>query len=70
MIETPDIQRPPRELIEALSGIGSATSAGELKRLGIRDPHILGPVAWTPGKSVVGPALTLQFMPLLYKVNC
>ena len=63
MIETPDIQRPPRELIEVLSGIGSATSAGELKRLGIRDPHILGPVAWTPGKSVVGPALTLQFMP-------
>lgn len=63
MIETPNIQRPPRELVEALSGIGSATTAGELRRLGIRDPHIRGPVSWNPGKAVVGPALTLQFMP-------
>ena len=63
MIETSDIQRPPKDLIEGLSGIGSATAAGELARLGIRDPHIQGPVSRTPGKSVVGPALTLQFMP-------
>ncbi|RME50118.1 MAG: ribonuclease activity regulator RraA [Caldilineae bacterium] len=63
MIQTPDIQRPSRELIEGLAHIGSATAAGELHRLGIRDPHIRGPVSWTPGKSVVGPALTLQFMP-------
>ena len=63
MVETSDIQRPPKALIEGLSGIGSATAAGELARLGIRDPHIQGPVARTPGKSVVGPALTLQFMP-------
>ena len=63
MVETSDIQRPPQALIEGLSGIGSATAAGELARLGIRDPHIQGPVARTPGKSVVGPALTLQFMP-------
>lgn len=63
MIETPDIQRPPRELIEGLAEVGSATTAGELRRLGIRDPHILGPVSWNPGKSIVGPALTLQFMP-------
>lgn len=62
-LETPDIVRPSKELIEGLKGIGSATSAGELYRLGIRDPHIHGPVAWSPGKSVVGPALTLQFMP-------
>ncbi len=62
-IETPDIVRPPKELIEKLSHIGSATTAGELHRLGIRDPHVRGPVTWTPGKTVVGPALTLQFMP-------
>ena len=31
--------------------------------MGIRDPHIQGPVARTSGKHVVGPALTLQFMP-------
>ncbi len=63
MIETPDIERPPKGLIEALGAISSATASGELARLGIRDPHITGVVARTPGKSVVGPALTLQFMP-------
>lgn len=63
MTETQDIQRPSRELIEGLAHIGSATASGELSRLGVRDPHIHGPVAWVPGKSVVGPALTLQFMP-------
>ncbi|MEM7028013.1 MAG: ribonuclease activity regulator RraA, partial [Chloroflexota bacterium] len=34
-----------------------------LSRLGIRDPFMLGPKTLTPGKSIVGPALTLQFMP-------
>jgi regulator of RNase E activity RraA len=63
MSESPDIQRPPKELIEALSDIGSATVAGFLGHMGIRDPHISGPVCWSPGKSIVGPALTLQFMP-------
>ena len=63
MIETPDIQRPAAHLIEGLAGIGSATAAGELCRLGIRDPQIRGPVPHSPGESVVGPALTLQFMP-------
>jgi regulator of RNase E activity RraA len=63
MIETPDIVRPPKELLEGLASIGSATASGELSRLGIRDPHIRGLVGWSPGKTVVGPALTLQFMP-------
>ncbi|MSP13526.1 MAG: ribonuclease activity regulator RraA [Chloroflexi bacterium] len=63
MITTPDIVRPAPELIAGLARIGSATATGELTHLGIRDAQIRGPVAWTPGKSVVGPALTLQFMP-------
>lgn len=63
MIETSDIHRPSKDLIEGLATIGSATATGELHRLGIRDPQIRGPVPWTPGKTVVGPALTLQFMP-------
>jgi regulator of RNase E activity RraA len=63
-VETPDIERPDRALIESLSGIGSATASGELKRLGIRNAFIQGPVCATPGVSIVGPALTLQFMPL------
>ncbi len=63
MIETQDIVRPPKELINGLAHIGSATAAGELNRLGIRDSVIRGPHSLTPGKAVVGPALTLQFMP-------
>jgi regulator of RNase E activity RraA len=62
-IKTRDIKRPPRSLIEALSHIGSATATSELKRLGIRNAFIQGPACMTPGVSVVGPALTLQFMP-------
>ncbi len=62
-ITTSDITRPDPELIEALRHIGTATASGELHRMGIRNPHMLGPVAWTPGKSIIGPALTLQFLP-------
>ena len=63
MTHTSDIVRPPKELIEGLSHISSATATGELSRLGVRSAHITGPRSFTPGKSVVGPALTLQFMP-------
>jgi regulator of RNase E activity RraA len=62
-VQTADIKRPPKSLIKQLEGIGSATATGELSRMGIRNAFIQGPVAWTPGKSIVGPALTLQFMP-------
>ena len=61
---TQDIKRPSRELIEAFAGIGSATASGDLNRLGIRNSFIQGPVSRIPGTEVVGPALTLQFMPL------
>ncbi len=47
MIQTPDIERPAKDLIDGLAHIGSATASGELSRLGIRDPHMRGPVAWT-----------------------
>ena len=62
-ITTADIPRPPADLIEALRGVNSATASGELKRLGIRSAFIQGPVSHTPGAAIVGPALTLQFMP-------
>ena len=61
---TEDIERPSRELIQAFDEIGSAPASAELSRLGIRDSHILGPVCRTPGAKVVGPALTLQHMPM------
>lgn len=60
---TPDIVRPPKELVDGLREVGAATAAGELKKLGIVDPTIGGPTAFTPGKVVAGPALTLQFLP-------
>ncbi len=63
MIETRDIQRPSKELIEGLKGISAATAAGELHRLGVRSPHLVGLVPYSCGAKVVGPALTLQFMP-------
>jgi regulator of RNase E activity RraA len=57
------IERPPKETIEALKHIGSATASGELNRMGLKGCTIIGPTPWTPGMSIVGPALTLQFLP-------
>ncbi len=71
-IKTSDIQRPPRELIDAFAAVGSATASGELHKLGIRDPQLHGLSSRIPGKTVVGPALTLQFLPKredLYNVD-
>lgn len=63
MVTTPDIERPSADLIARLREVSAATAAGTLAHLGIRNPHLQGPVAWTKGRKVVGPALTLQFMP-------
>ncbi|MHB9034852.1 MAG: ribonuclease activity regulator RraA [Anaerolineae bacterium] len=63
MIETPDIVRPSAEVIAKLQHVSAATAAGTLHHFGIRNPHLQGPVAWSKGRKVVGPALTLQFMP-------
>ena len=63
MIETKDIKRPPAELVEAIRQMGAATASSTLFHMGIRNAHICGPTAWTKGKALAGPALTLQFMP-------
>lgn len=63
MTHTPGIVRPPKEILKALEGIGTATVAGSLGHMGFKNPHMVGPVAQTRGKSIVGPALTLQFLP-------
>ena len=49
MIETQDITRPPAELVAKLQHIGTATATSTLARMGIRNSHIVGPVARTPG---------------------
>jgi regulator of RNase E activity RraA len=58
-----DIQRPPAELVARLRAMGAATLSGELYRLGIRSAAIAGPLPWTPGAVIAGPALTLQCLP-------
>lgn len=59
-----DIERPSKELIKSLyDNVGSATAAGELNRIGIRSPFIQDVECRTPDAKVVGPAVTLQFMP-------
>ncbi len=64
MTHTSDIVRPAKHLADGLAAIGSATASAELSRLGVRNAHLRGPAARTPGRAIAGPALTLQFMPL------
>ncbi|HEY1781501.1 MAG TPA: ribonuclease activity regulator RraA [Roseiarcus sp.] len=62
--EIKDISRPPRALADGLAKIGTATLSSELSRqLGIRDTHIRGPRPLVKGRTIAGPALTLQCMP-------
>ncbi len=43
--------------------MGAATATSTLFHLGIVNAHICGPTPWSKGRSIAGPALTLQFMP-------
>ena len=59
----PAFKRPSKDVINALKDIGTATVAGSLGHAGFRNPHMQGPVTQNPGKSIVGVAQTLQFLP-------
>ena len=63
-----DIKRPPTSVIEGLANVSAATAGAELcNTFGIRNSHISGGItaqASNGGKKIVGPAITLQFMPL------
>ncbi|UXN73236.1 ribonuclease activity regulator RraA [Devosia sp. A8/3-2] len=63
MSKTADINRPPKHLIEGLRSLGAATVAGTLGHMGFRNPHMTGILPQTKGKSICGPALTLQCLP-------
>jgi len=63
MIETKDISRPPKDIVSKLAALGAATACATLHHIGVRDTFMQGPVAWTKGRAIAGPALTLQFMP-------
>ena len=58
-----EFPRPPGALIDAMHGVSSATASAVLHKLGVRQSFIQGPVARQPGAKIVGPAVTLQFMP-------
>ena len=56
-------QRPNPDLIAKLYDVSSATASATLHRMGIRQTYMHSPQPRTPGAKVVGPAVTLQFMP-------
>jgi regulator of RNase E activity RraA len=58
-----DYERPDPALIERLYAVSSATASAILHKMGVRQTFIHGPVPRHPGAKVVGPAVTLQFMP-------
>ena len=58
-----DITRPAKHLIEGLRGLGAATIAGTLGHMGFKNPHMTGILPQTKGKTICGPALTLQCLP-------
>ncbi|HNP73040.1 MAG TPA: ribonuclease activity regulator RraA [Kouleothrix sp.] len=62
-ISGPPFERPAPELIERLYRVGSATASAVMHRMGVRQTFVEGPVARQPGAKVVGPVVTLQFMP-------
>ena len=57
------VTRPEPELVEQLRQVSTATASAALHRFGIRQTFIKGPLPRTPGCKVVGPAVTLAFMP-------
>jgi regulator of RNase E activity RraA len=59
----PPVRRPDPDLVGRLGVVGSATASAVMHRMGVRQTFIQGPIARQPGTKVVGPAVTLQFMP-------
>ncbi len=62
-IAGPAFARPAPALIERLRSVGTATASALLHKMGVRQTFISGPLPRTPGRKVVGAAVTLQFMP-------
>ena len=62
-IAGPPFARPDPEIIRRLRAVGSATASAVMHRLGVRQTFIQGPLPRVSGAKVVGPVVTLQFMP-------
>jgi len=59
----PEFARPDPELVKRLSDVSSATASAVMHRMGVRQTFIAGVAPRQPGAKVVGPAVTLQFLP-------
>lgn len=57
------ITRPPRDLVAAVQEVGAATASATLAHMGLRNCFIQGPLAFTPGAVIAGPAVTLLTLP-------
>src|ERR671928_438172 len=62
-IAGPSFERPDPALIRQLHAVSSATAAATMHKMGVRQTFIEGPVPRQAGAKIVGPAVTLQFMP-------
>src|SRR5436305_15317515 len=59
----PPFRRPDPATVRALAGVSSATASALMHRMGVRQTFVAGALARKPGAKVVGPIVTLQFMP-------
>ncbi|MCO8277763.1 hypothetical protein M1L60_45040 [Actinoplanes sp. TRM 88003] len=59
----PDFQRADKSLVEAMEPVSSATACAQLHQMGITRSFVAGPRPLVAGSRVVGPSVTLQFMP-------
>jgi len=57
------IKRPAPEVIEALYELGTDAVTSTMDLLGVHRTFMEGPIARVPGSKIVGPALTLRFVP-------
>ncbi|HWE62563.1 MAG TPA: ribonuclease activity regulator RraA [Chloroflexota bacterium] len=62
-ISGPSFERPTTDLLAQLQAVSSATASAELHKMGIRHTFMRGPAARQTGVKIIGPAITLQFMP-------
>lgn len=62
-VRGPAFGRPSADVIERMYAVSTATASAMMHKMGIRQTFIASPLPRTPGRKVVGPAVTLQFMP-------
>lgn len=62
-IRGPEFERADPALAAAMTPVSTATACAQLHQLGITRTYISGPAPLVSGQRVVGPGVTLQFMP-------